>query len=788
MKISYNWLQSFFDKKLPKPEKVAEILTMNSFEVESVLPFDIAQGKKDWILDIDILPNRAHDCLAHYGVARELAAIMRISNFKSASWRTISKKFPISKTLKKLEIKVEEPMLCRRYIGIAIEGVKIGQSLKWVRERLEAIGQKSINNIVDATNYVMFEMGQPLHAFDADKVDGAIIVRKAKKGEKIITLDNQEFELSDDTLVIADDKEVLAIAGVKGGKKAEIDDGTKNIILEAANFEPINIRKTARRLNLRTESSLRFENEFSFETALAAMERLAGLILETAGGKATAKIDIYSKKANQYKIGIHPRDVSKNLGIEIPEKEIIDILKSLGFEIKKINPLKNILALAKSLEGKPYKYGASVSFDAPNAFDCSSFAAYVFAHSGIQIPRMTVDQYFFGESVDKKEIQPGDMIFSNTKIGKARYESLEFMKGMKIKEGIDHCGIYLGNGKIIHSSRYNSRGVLIENLKTSKRFKNIVAIKRMFNSGDDLLIAGVPFERLDVRIKEDLIEEVARIFGYENIKPKMPEGTLIPAKRNDNYFYADAVRNILVGLGFSEVYNYSFSDKGEMELQNPIAKDKAFLRTNLLDGLYASIKDNSRYFDKIKIFEIGKIFPGKELEILSFAGALKDSDFNEIKGIVSVILQKIGISDFYFAEHANKTADIRIGDASVGHIDNFAQSWGWEINFEKLIKLASEEMEFRPISVYPVASRDIAVFVSLKTKVIEVLDIIENIAGKLLVDADLFDIFEKDNRKSFAFHLKFQSYEKTLSDTEINAIMGKIFKAIESNPEWEVRK
>jgi phenylalanyl-tRNA synthetase beta subunit len=787
MKISYNWLQSFFlarggqVKKMPKPEKLAEVLTIHSFEVESVLEVRLPSGKSDFQLNIDILPNRAHDCLCHLGVAKEISAILDLK----IKLPKLTKVKPLLK--QRFDLCVSEPDLCRRYVGRIIEGVKVGQSPEWMKERLEAIGQKTINNIVDATNYAMFEFGQPMHIFDADKVEGKIIIRKAKKGEKIITLDNQEFELNDDALVIADDKGVLAIAGIKGGKKAEIDVGTKNIILEAANFESLNIRKTARRLNLRTESSLRFENELSSETALAAMERLTGLILETAGGKATAKIDLYPKKANQYKIGIHPRDFEKLLGVVILEKEIINILKSLGFELKKINPLKNILALAKSLIGKPYKYGASVSFDAPNAFDCSSFAAYVFAHSGIQIPRMTIDQYFFGELVDKKEIQPGDMIFSNTKIGKARYKSLEFMKGLKIKEGIDHCGIYLGNGKIIHSSRYNSRGVLIENMKTSKRFKNVVAIKRMFNSGDDLLIVGVPFERLDVRRKEDLIEEVARIYGYENIKPKIPEGTLVPAKRNDNYFYVDIVRNILVGLGFSEVYNYSFSEKGEMELQNPIAKDKAFLRTNLLDGLYANIRDNSRYVDKIKIFEVGKIFSSGG-EILSFAGAFNDSDFNEIKGVVSVILQKIGISDFYFAEHANKTADIKIGDTSVGYIDNFAQSWGWEINFEELVKLASEEMEYRPISVYPVASRDIAVFVSLKTKVIEVLDVIENTAGELLVDTDLFDIFEKDDRKSFAFHLKFQSHEKTLSDNEINAIMEKIFEAIESNPEWEVRK
>ncbi|MBU2109804.1 C40 family peptidase [Patescibacteria group bacterium] len=786
MKISYNWLQSYFAKKLPKPEKVAEVLTMHSFEVESVEPLDIARGKRDFVFNIDVLPNRAHDCLSHYGIAKELAAIMGISNFKFL----ISKKFPISKISKSVNLKVENQNLCRRAMKRVVEGVKIGESPKWLKERLISIGQKPINNIVDATNFVIFELGQPVHAFDFDKLYGEqnkkdIVIKNVPDKEKIITLDDKKYELDKDVVVISDTQKSLDIAGIKGGKNSGIEKNTKNLVLSVCNFDPINIRKTSKKLGLVTDASIRFENGITPELAEKAMDRMTEIILKTAGGKVGPKIDFYPRKPCKYVLGIHPMDVEKNLGIHIPEKEIIDILKRLGFEIKKIKPITNILKLAKSLKGKPYKYGASVSFDAPEFFDCSSFTSYVFSQSGVQIPRMTVDQYFFGYAIAEQDIKPGDVVFSSSGNGKIHYESKEFMKGSKIKEGIDHCGIYLGNGKIIHATRKNKE-VVIEDFKKSLSFKNLRGIRRMISENDDLLVIIVPFERLDITIKEDLIEEIARIYGYEKIPSKLPEEVLIPATSNENYEYANLIRNILAGAGFSEVYNYSFTDKGDIEISNPIAKDKNYLRSNLLDGLNANIRENSRYFKDIKIFEIGKIFPAGG-ETISLAGAGLNTDFYEIKGVVEMLLERLGLDDFYFADasaEALAKADIRVGNTSIGHIDHGA----FEINFEMLVRMADEQMEYMPISRYPAAQRDIAIFIPFNTKVIEVMDIIENTAGELLVDTDLFDIYENEERKSFAFHLIFQSQKKTLTDKEINALMNKIMDALDANPEWEVRR
>lgn len=632
MKISYEWLKLYL-KKLPKPEKVAEVLEMHAFEVESLDEVRFRPTTKpDFVFDISVLPNRAHDCLSHIGMAKEIAAILNLKP-----------DFPKIRLLKKIsksdfKVEVKDQQLCRRYIGRIIEGVKVKESPKWSKERLEAIGQKAINNIVDATNFVMFETGQPLHAFDADKVEGKIFIRKAKKGEKITTLDNQEIILNESVLIIADEKSPLAIAGIKGGKKAEITKETKNIILEAANFESINIRKTSRKINLRTESSIRFENEISPYLAEGAMERLTQIILEIAGGRAGKKIDIYPKKIKPIKIIFNPNDTFKILGIKIAEKEIIAILKRLGISVKKAK---------------------------------------------------------------------------------------------------------------------------------------------------NNLIADIPPERLDLNIKEDLIEEVARIYGYEKIPAKLPAEVLIPSARNDNYFYTDIIRSILIGAGFSEVYNYSFSNKGEIEILNPIAVDKKYLRTNLLDGLNATIRENTRYFKDVKIFEIGKIFPlGGETISLAVAGL--NIDFYETKGVVEILFEKLGINDYYFQDHPNKTADIRAGNVSLGAIDHN----GFEINFEILVKIAKEEIEYRPISRFPAVKRDISLYVPTETRIGEVEDVIQNAGGELLIDSDLFDIYENENnsRKSLAFHLIFQARDKTFSDEEINEIMNKIIDVLEKNPAWEVRK
>ncbi|MEW5908105.1 MAG: phenylalanine--tRNA ligase beta subunit-related protein [Patescibacteria group bacterium] len=779
MKISYEWLKLYF-KKLPKPEKVAELLTMHSFEVENIDEVRLRRTKSDFVLNIDVLPNRAHDCLSHYGIAKELAALL---DYKI--------QYPKIKILNKSKIKnlklkidVQETELCRRYIGRIIEGVKIGPSPKWIKERLEAIGQKSINNIVDATNFVMFETGQPLHAFDADKVEEKIIVRRAKKGEKIETLDNQKIELDGDILIIADEKSPLAIAGIKGGKKAEIDKNTKNLILEAANFEPARIKETSKKINLATESSLRFESGIAPETAELAMERVTSIIQGLFNPTVCPIVDFYPRRAQLYKIGICPKEITKVLGIHLEEKEITDIFRRLGLKVKKLNPLRNVLSLSKKLLDKKYQYGASITYDAPGYFDCSSFISYVFAHSGIQIPRITVDQYFFGKHVDKKEIRPGDVIFSNTKKGKIHYQSKNFMKGQKIKEGIDHCGIYLGKGKVIHATKLKGK-VTIEDLKKSQNFKNIIGIRRLIRDDDYLLLITIPPERIDLRLKEDLIEELARVYGYQKFPSRLPEEIIIPPKRNDNYFYSQTIKDILTSVGFSEIYNYSFAKEGSVEIENPITPDKKYLRTNLSEGLKETLNDNLRYFKKARIFEIGKIFPVFG-ETISLAAVASDLDFYGMKGIVNIIFEKLGIVDFYYEDAKDKIADVRIGNTSVGSIDhNF-----FEINFEMLIKLVEEKTEYKPILRYPAIKRDLSIFIPPNTRVVDVLDVIENVGGMLLVNTELFDIYElpDEDKKSFAFHLIFQSDKKTLSDTEINGLMQKIMRALDANPEWEVRK
>ena len=236
MKVSYNWLQSYFDKKLLAPDKLAELLSAHAFEVEGM-----EKAPADTTLDIKVLPDRAHYALSHKGIAGEVAAIT-----KTALKAPISPKIAITASVPKVAVNASDAKICPRYMARRIDGVHTAESPKWLRDYLEAIGQRSINSVVDSTNIVMFDLGQPLHAFDADKVQGAITVRKAKAGESIellpekttvdgeIVFKERSFVLSESDIIIADDIGPLVIAGVKGGKRAEVSESTKSIIIEAA--------------------------------------------------------------------------------------------------------------------------------------------------------------------------------------------------------------------------------------------------------------------------------------------------------------------------------------------------------------------------------------------------------------------------------------------------------------------------------------------------------------------------------------------------------------------------
>ncbi len=308
---------------VPTADKLVDIFNYHLCEVESIEK----REDGDIILDLKILPNRAHDLLSHQGVARELASLLNIAYVDP----TPKYKIPESKTTK-LEVKIDTGN-CRRYMGRIIKNVKVGPTPDWVVQHLASIGQRSINNIVDAANIVMFDCGQPTHAFDLDKVQGGVVVREAKDGEALNTLDNKAVTFKNSNVIIADSKNTLAIAGIKGGKIAEVDNNTKNIILECANFDSISVRKTAQALNIFTDARKRFENDLSPELAPYAMRELSSLIFEMCP-EATFEdiVDIYPKKQESRKLSFSTDRVSKILGLKVSVDEIKDILKRYLFE------------------------------------------------------------------------------------------------------------------------------------------------------------------------------------------------------------------------------------------------------------------------------------------------------------------------------------------------------------------------------------------------------------------------------------------------------------------------
>jgi len=690
MKVSYNWLKEYI-KNLPKPEKMVDLLTMHSFETKI-----IEKIKNDYLLDVDVLPNRAHDCLSHIGIARECGALLN-SKIKIPKNKLVEEKNLKSSDF--IEVDVQDKKDCPRYMARIIKDIKVGPSPKWLKDKLEILGQKPINNIVDVANYVMLETGQPLHVFDLEKIEGKkIIVRKAKRGEKITTLDNEFCELDDNILVIADSKDPLALAGTKGGKKAEISDKTKSIVLESANFSIQAIRKTVKKTNIVTEASIRFEHGLDPNLTKGAINRVAELIKEISSGKvAKGMVDNYPNKFLPRKLKINLEKIENFAGIKISKQDVIKHLKALDFSI------------------------------------------------------------------------------------------------------------------------------------------------------DNSLKVTIPTFRQDINIEEDLIEEVIRLIGYNNIPVKHPLGLLGAVRQDTILSVSNKVKTIFEGLGFTEVYNFSFvgeddlkklkvNQKGYLELENPLSLDLKYLRKDLLINLLKNIKNNfKKSFGKgeeIKIFELEKVYREKNQSKTNSFGAeeekmlaglivaqsekINGEKFYELKGVIDTVFNKLGITDHWYDDfqatpewsdkvfwQAEATAEIKIGDEEIGFLGEMnpkilselnikGAMVGFNLSFAKILKLAQDELIYQPLSSYPAAIRDLAILVNRGDKVIDVLNLINQIGGDLIRDVDLFDMYEGEeipkNKKNLAFRITYQSNERTLKDEEIDRIQKRIIKEAEKKRGWQVRK
>lgn len=644
MRISYNWLQNHFREKLPSPETIAEALIFHSFEVEGI------EKDKDGnsFFEVKILPDRAHDCLCHLGISREVSALCGLSHPVSTinilGNRGVINSGP--------SITIQDPSLCRRYIGRVVRNIKIVESSENIKKLLEGLGQRTINNIVDSANFVMFEMGQPLHAFDLDKIVGDISIRNAKKGEKIQTLDDKEIELSEENLIIADDEGPLAIAGVKGGKRAGVTESTKNIFLESANFNPVSVRRTSTKLALRTDASKRFENDYSMVLAEEAIKLFSGLLLESASNDNTIFediIDIYPAPTPKKEVVFSAEEISSILGVAISESEIVGLLVRTGIK-------------------------ASVN-----------------------------------------------------------------------------------DGKII---------------------------------------AVPPVWRLDISIIPDIAEEVGRLYGYEKI-PNILPFQINTKEINSEYELSNKIRVVLSGLGFSEIYGYSLTDEGEVEIDNPLAGDKAFLRSDLSRQMEEKIELNLRnnLFDQdpVSLFEIGNVFRNnRESRHLCIGIGYKTKKLNKSKVAIENAISKI-FDDIQVSEKIRypltEKETFSILEIPLSEILNVCK-----INESKIPELINEKASYKKISHYPRSVRDVALFVPSDTLPEYVANVLRESAGDLLVmDPILFDVFEKKDevgkpiKKSLAFRLVFQSKEKTLSEEDISREMQCVLDAIKKERGWELR-
>ncbi|MFA5173473.1 MAG: phenylalanine--tRNA ligase subunit beta [Candidatus Paceibacterota bacterium] len=653
MKFSYKLLKRI-DPRIPAKDKVLELLTDYSFEAE-----DLGEG----VIDISILPNRYSDAGSHYGIAREIMAALQ----KRSELPNFSLRFP--KKGKELEVKILEKGLCGRYIGAVVEIEKNGESPLWMKEVLEDAEMRPISLVVDIMNYAMLLTGQPMHAFDFDKIADLrglstgskkekkeeIIVRRAKDGEEIETLDNKRIKLDKNTLVIADEKKPLAIAGIKGGKRAEVDGKTRKIIVEAASFSQANIFKTSKRVGIITDASLRFSHSLSPELAEFGMSEALKLLKELAGGKVKEGVDVNFNKKEKKEIYFDIKKFAGFTGIkDMDAKKAAAKLELLGFSIKKIN-----------------------------------------------------------------------------------------------KDGF---------------------------------------------------MATPPVLKNDVLNFQDLAEEAARIYGVNKIKPEAPNFLIYPPLENNLYVMKEKIRDILAGLALDEVYNYTFTREGGVSLENPISAERKHLRVSLKPLLIKNVLDNFRFFERVAIFELGKVFnnDGKEISEnfnLGIAVAHKKENlFFELKGITEELLRRLGLTDFYFKEEEGKLLVLTDGEA-VGSLTAEKRE-GYkialaEINFEKLEKEAEEELEYEEIIKYPSITRDLSFLAGSEARVGEILKEIQGVDFQEIRDVDMVDFYEDeklgDNLKSLTFRIVLQSKEKSLTDEEADKIMEKIIKKLEEKFGIEVR-
>ncbi len=675
MRFSYQLLKKYFSN-LESPEKLADLLTLHLAETE--LNF----LNKRPVLDVDLLPNRVCDCAGHFGLLKEIGAL-KGQKFNYPKIKI--KESPKLKIKDLLEVEIKS-QFCKRYQARVILNVKVEESPKWLKNILIDCGLRPINNVVDAVNYTMLLTGQPLHTFDFDKIapisfkksKKKILVRLAKENEEITTLDSKTYKINNNHLVIADKEKVLALAGIKGGKVPEVNSKTKNIVIESANFDPANIRKTSKELNLKTDASFRFERNLSFNLTDYSLDLAVYLISQIAGGEIVkGKIDEKNfRNIQQKKFLISLQDYKDFAGIKIKKEKILKILDLLGYKVK----VKN----------------------------------------------------------------------------------------------------------------------------------------------DDLVITP-PLYRTDLNVKEDVIGDVLRIIGFNQIPSLSLKVEASFKKDNLNWLLKNKIKELIKGFNLFETYNYSFISLKEaqylkasfknklIEVLNPTSELFQYLRPTLVCNFLKNISLNSFYEKEFGFFEVNKIYfwdNNLPKEELVFSGVLTNKNnknknqeiFYKAKGLVEKIFNDLEINEYEFKEinqnNLNSTflkegAEIFVKRQSIGAIGyvkkDFLKFYDlkqevvfWEIKVLPLKEYLFKEKKYKPISKFPPVKRDISFIIPKDISYKQIISVMKSASVKYLKEIELFDIYTDQkiglNYKSLSFHLTFQAFDRTLTSEEVDKEIEKIIE------------
>jgi len=636
-------------------------------------------GLNDVAFEIGITPNRP-DCICHLGVARDLAAAVG----KKVKRPKISLKEDKKVSIKKLaSVRIENAEACPRYTARLIQNVKVQESPTWLKQLLNAAGLRSINNVVDVTNFILLEYGQPLHAFDYDMLAGhAIVVKNSIAGEKFTTLDGKTHELNGTDLMICDGEKPVALGGVMGGLNSEISNSTTNVLLESAYFSPKEVRRTAKRLGINTDASYRFERGADPNIVDEASARAASLITELSGGTiVSGVIDVYPKKISPKKITLRTERVNHLLGTEIPSSTIRSLLESIEIKVEK---------------------------------------------------------------------------------GKQK----------------------------------------------------------------DTLVCKVPTFRPDIEQEADLIEEVARLYGYDNI-PNVTTSEVVFSAPSKDEERIQQIRSWFESNGFNEIITNSLIDPSIasifseqlVKVKNPLSVELEVLRPSLMPTMLSSISYNFNHgVESIRMFEIGSVFnleekPEKSIYIQGYSEQVKlavcisgihhsnswyqksqESDIYDLKGVVESFLNKLALDNInlicYDAPSSltEQTLGIEINGTYLGFIGKCSKEvlakfkvekdvFFGELSLEQLLKLHGER-KFKEFSKFPTVVRDVAFIVDRNIPVKNLEETIRQAGGALVKAVTLFDIFEGgalgEGKKSTAFSLSINSYEKTLTDAEIDSVVKNV--------------